>query len=290
MKSFKNNTLQLLVATDVAARGIDVSNITHVIHMNMPDEMEFYTHRSGRTARAGKKGISLAIVSKKELGRIHQVEKSLKRKFTQVPIPTGDEVCQQKMLELVHKVREVEVNEEEIDSFLPEVYHELKDLSKEDIIKRFASIEFNRFLEYYRDARDLNKSEKKASYFDDGDREGGDRGYSTGDRIFINIGKMDGLEKGNLLGLICDYGEVSKDKIGRIDLKGAYSFFEIEKQYTDQVMKGFEGVEVRGRKVRLEMTGEKRERRSDDDGGKKRRFSGKKREEFWGGKKKSRRY
>jgi ATP-dependent RNA helicase DeaD len=155
MKSFKNNTLQLLVATDVAARGIDVSNITHVIHMNMPDEMEFYTHRSGRTARAGKKGISLAIISKKEIGRISQIEKTLKRKFTKVQVPTGDEVCQQKIVGLVHKVREVEVNEEEIDSFLPEVYHELKDLSKEDIIKRFASIEFNRFFEYYRDARDL---------------------------------------------------------------------------------------------------------------------------------------
>lgn len=292
MKNFKDKTLQLLVATDVAARGIDVNNITHVIHMNMPDEMEFYTHRSGRTARAGKKGISLAIVSKREIGRISQIEKTLKRKFTKMSIPTGDEVCQQKIVGLVKKVREVEVNEEEIDSFLPEVYHELKDLSKEDIIKRFASIEFNRFLEYYRDARDLNRSEKKTSYVDDG---GGDRSYSTGDRIFINIGKMDGLEKGNLLGLICDYGDVRKDKIGKIDLKGAYSFFEVEKQYTDQVMKGFQGVEVRGRKVRLELTGEQRPKKSDDDGGgdsggKKRRFSGKKREEFWGGKKKSKRY
>ncbi|HTH57106.1 MAG TPA: DEAD/DEAH box helicase [Cyclobacteriaceae bacterium] len=287
MKSFKNKTLQLLVATDVAARGIDVSSITHVIHMNMPDEMEFYTHRSGRTARAGKKGISLAIVSKKELGRIHQVERSLKRKFTQVQVPTGDEVCQQKIVGLVQKVRNVEVNDEEIDSFLPEVYHELKDLSKEDIIKRFASIEFNRFLEYYRDARDLNKSEKRAPYINEGGEE---RGYSTGDRIFINIGKMDGLDTGNLLGLICDYGEVSKEKIGRIDLKGAYSFFEIEKGLADQVMQGFQGVEVRGRKVRLEMTGEQRDKRPDDGGGKKRRFSGKKREEFWGGKKKSKRY
>lgn len=286
MKNFKNKTLQLLVATDVAARGIDVNNITHVIHMNMPDEMEFYTHRSGRTARAGKKGISLAIVSKKEVGRIGQVEKSLKRKFTKMLVPTGDEVCQQKIVGLVHKVRHVEVNEEEIDSFLPEVYHELKDLSKEDIIKRFASIEFNRFLEYYRDARDLNKSEKK-TYFDEG--QGADGGYSTGDRIFINIGKMDGLEKGTLLAMICDYGDVRKDKVGKIDLKGAYSFFEVEKEFTDQIIKGFEGIELRGRKVRLEMTGARREKRSDNGGGgeKKRRFSGKKREEFWGGKKKS---
>jgi ATP-dependent RNA helicase DeaD len=283
MKNFKNKTLQLLVATDVAARGIDVNNITHVIHMNMPDEMEFYTHRSGRTARAGKKGISLAIVSKKEVGRINQVEKALKRKFTKMLIPTGDEVCQQKIVGLVKKVREVEINDEEIDSFLPEVYHELKDLSKEDIIKRFASIEFNRFLEYYRDARDLNKSEKK-SYFDDGEL---DRPYTTtnSDRIFINVGKMDGLEKGTLLAMICDYGDLRSDKVGKIDLKGAYSFFEVEKELTDQIMKGFEGVELRGRKVRLEMTGERREK-SDGGGSRERKFSGKKREGSWGDKKK----
>lgn len=253
MKSFKNKTLQLLVATDVAARGIDVSNITHVIHMNLPDEIEYYTHRSGRTARAGKKGISLAIVSKKEMGKISQIEKALKRRFTKVAVPTGDEVCQKKIMALTQKMRNVEVNEEEIDSFLPEVYHELRDLSKEDIIKRFASIEFNRFLEYYRDAKDLNKSgsERSRTFSDDG---GGSESYSTGDRIFINIGKMDGLEKGDLLGLICDYGEIDKAKIGKIDLKGAYSFFELEKDVTEKVIKGFEGIEVRGRKVRLEMT------------------------------------
>lgn len=273
MKSFKNKTLQLLVATDVAARGIDVNNITHVVHMNMPDEMEFYTHRSGRTARAGKKGISLAIISKKEIGRIQQVERSIKRKFTKVLVPNGDEVCQKKLLDLVHRVRQVEVNEEEIDSFLPEVYHELKDLSKEDIIKRFASIEFNRFLEYYRDAKDLNKTDKARSFgFEEG---GAEERYSTGNRIFINIGKMDGLEKGSLLGLICDYGEVTKDAIGKIDLKGAYSFFEVEQKYTEQVMKGFEGVEVRGRKVRLETTGPKTEK-----------YSEKKKERFWGNKQK----
>ncbi len=293
MKNFKDKTLQLLVATDVAARGIDVNNITHVIHMNMPDEMEFYTHRSGRTARAGKKGISLAIVSKKEVGRISMVEKMLKRKFTKVLVPTGDEVCQQKIVGLVHKVRHVEVNEEEIDSFLPEVYHELKDLSKEDIIKRFASIEFNRFLEYYRDARDLNKSEKK-SFFDERDGRS-DGGFSSGDRIFINVGKMDGLETGTLLGLICDYGDVSKDKVGKIDLKGAYSFFEVGKEFTSQIMKGFEGVEVRGRKVRLEMTGGRRPEKSSGNDesrgrveGRKRTFSDKKREGSWGGKGKKR--
>ncbi len=263
MSSFKNKTLQLLVATDVAARGIDVSGITHVIHMNMPDEMEFYTHRSGRTARAGRKGISLAIVSKREVSRINQIERSLKRKFTKILIPTGDEVCQQKLLDLVHKIKKVEVNDEEIDSFLPDVYHELKDLSKEDIIKRFASIEFNRFLEYYRDAKDLNKTDKYergARSYDDEPSEGG---YGNGDRIFINVGKMDGLDKGTLLGLILDFSEVKKEKIGKIDLKGAYSFFEVEKDTTSDIMKAFQGVELRGRKVRLELTnGEQAPRRS----------------------------
>lgn len=272
MRSFKNKALQLLVATDVAARGIDVSNISHVIHMNMPDEMEFYTHRSGRTARAGKKGISLAIVSKREITRIQQIERAIKRRFTKVAVPNGDEVCQKKLLDLTHRVRTVEVNEEEIDSFLPEVFHELQSLSKEDIIKRFASIEFNRFLEYYRDAPDLNNGSK------DRVAEGSNDAYTTGDRVFINVGKMDGLDKGSLLGLICDFGEIKKAQIGKIDIKGAYSFFELEKSVTEQVFKGFEGVEVKGRAVRLEITSKQKEKYSD-----------KKKERFYGNKNKVRR-
>lgn len=271
MRSFKNKALQLLVATDVAARGIDVSNISHVIHMNMPDEMEFYTHRSGRTARAGKKGISLAIVSRREIGRIQQVERAIKRRFTKVAVPTGNEVCQKKLLDLTHRVREVEVNEEEMDYFLPEVFHELQSLSKEDIIKRFAAIEFNRFLAYYRDAPDLNQNAPE--------RRPEDRSSSSAsaDRVFINVGKMDGLDKGSLLGLICDFGEVNKSHIGKIDIKGAYSFFEVTKPETEKVFKGFEDVEVRGRAVRLELTSPKKEKYSD-----------KKKERFYGSRNKSR--
>ena len=253
MRSFKNKALQLLVATDVAARGIDVSNITHVVHMNMPDEMEFYTHRSGRTARAGKKGISLAIVSKREVVRIQQIERAIKRRFTRVTVPTGDEVCEKQLLDLTHRIREVEVNEEEIDFFLPEVFHELQSLSKEDIIKRFASIEFNRFLAYYRDAPNLNETHSERN-------NGDSQAYTTGDRVFINVGKMDGLDKGSLLGLICDFGEIKKGQIGKIDLKGAYSFFELEKGLVEKVFKGFEDVEVRGRAVRLELTTKKKEK------------------------------
>ncbi|MBX2940776.1 MAG: DEAD/DEAH box helicase [Cyclobacteriaceae bacterium] len=271
MRSFKNKALQLLVATDVAARGIDVSDISHVIHMNMPDEMEFYTHRSGRTARAGKKGISLAIVSKREIGRIQQIERTIKRRFTKVAVPTGNEVCQKKLLDLTLRVREVEINEKELDYFLPEVFHALQSLSKEDIIKRFAAIEFNRFLAYYRDAPDLNQSSQ--------DRQPQDRPSVSAntDRVFINVGKMDGLDKGSLLGLICDFGEVNKDHIGKIEIKGAYSFFEVTKKETEQVFRGFEDVEVRGRAVRLELTSAKKVTYSD-----------KKKERFYGSKNRAR--
>jgi len=248
-QSFKNMALQLLVATDVAARGIDVRNITHVIHLNMPDEKEFYIHRSGRTARAGKKGISLALISRKELSRVKQVEQHINRRFTQAAIPTGEDICDKKLMDMVHRMRTVEINDEEIDSFLPEVYHDLKDMPKEEIIKRFAALEFNRFLAYYRDARDLNKPGGGKVPHDSDDA----RGY--GQRLFINIGKMDGLETGALLDLICDFGKVNKDKVGKIDLKGAYSFFEIAPEHVEAVIDGFDGVEVRGRKVRLEVTG-----------------------------------
>ena len=181
------------------------------------------------------------------------------------------------------KLQKVEVNEEEIDSFLPEVFHELAEFSKEEIIKRFASLEFNRFLEYYRDAPDLNKADRTRSFEDGGyDRAATSSGM---DRIFINVGKMDGLEPGSLLGLICDFGEVNKTQVGKIDLKGAYSFVEIDKGFTQKVMQGFDGVEVRGRKVRLELTGAPRERgEGRSDSGER---GGERKERAWGGKKSS---
>ncbi len=250
MASFKNKTLQLLVATDVAARGIDVSNITHVIHMNLPDEIEFYTHRSGRTARAGKKGISIAIVTKKESGKIRQIEKVMQAKFEKKQVPTGEEVCQRRLLQLVQRLRQVNVVEDEIKAFLPAVYDELMELSKEDIIKRFTSLEFNHLLDYYRGAPDLNKSGKGET-----DQGGFDR-FVTGDRLFINLGKMDGLDKGKLLGLICDRTGLKGKDIGKIDVKGAYSFFEVDKSLTTTAREHLHGFEYKGRMVRVEITGE----------------------------------
>lgn len=248
MMKFRQRSLQILVATDVAARGIDVEDISHVIHLNLPDEMEFYTHRSGRTARAGKKGISIAMITKRELGKVKQLEKTLKSPFKKMPVPTGSQVCQKQLLALMHRVREVKVNEAEIEEFLPAVYEELQDISKQELIKRFASIEFNRFLDYYRNAPDLNQDEGRVRESDGGDR------FSTGSRFFINLGKMDGLEKGDLLALIDDTSGVDGRSIGRIELKGAYSFFEVEKDKANAILDGFKEMEYRGRQVRVELT------------------------------------
>ncbi|MFN3840227.1 MAG: DEAD/DEAH box helicase [Cyclobacteriaceae bacterium] len=246
MMKFRNRSVRILVATDVAARGIDVENISHVIHMNLPDEMEFYTHRSGRTARAGKKGVSIALVNPRETGKIKQIEKGIRSSFKQIPVPGGAEVCQKQLLALMHRIHEVKVNEEELESFLPIIYDELKDLSKNELIKRFASIEFNRFLDYYRNAPDLNVKSR--------DNGSTDR-YATGERFFINLGKMDDLDKATLLEMLHDCCNVPKAHIGKIDIKGAYSFFEVDKAVSEKIISGLKGVEFSGRTVRVELTG-----------------------------------
>ena len=251
MLNFRQRSLQILVATDVAARGIDVEDITHVIHLNIPDEMEFYTHRSGRTARAGKKGISIAMISKRELGKVKQIEKTLKSPFKRTMIPTGAEVCQKQLLAFMHKVNEVKVNEDEIAEFLPAIEAELMHLTKQELVKRFASLEFNRFFDYYRNAPDLNVEGKR------GGSEGGEERYSGGARFFINLGKMDGLDVSKMIELIDDYAGLGKNDLGKIDLKGAYSFFEVEPAKADLILKNLNGIEYKGRQVRVEMTEQK---------------------------------
>jgi ATP-dependent RNA helicase DeaD len=245
MMKFRSRTVRILVATDVAARGIDVESISHVIHLNLPDEMEFYTHRSGRTARAGKKGVSIALIGPKEVSKIRQIEKTVKSKFTQIVVPSGPEICQNQLLALMKRVHDVKVNEAEIETFLPAVYDELKDLSKNDLIKRFASIEFNRFLDYYRNAPDLNIDAKI---------DGSER-YSTGSRFFINVGKMDDVDETSLIELLDDFCKIRKKQIGKIDIKGAYSFFEVDKDVADRVVPGLKDLEYAGRTIRVELTG-----------------------------------
>lgn len=250
MARYRERSLQLLVATDVAARGIDVQDVTHVIHYNLPDELENYTHRSGRTARAGKKGISIAIVHSKDLNRIRQIEKSTGRTFTRLRVPDGMEVCEKQLMKLVKKIHDVEVNEAEIEPYLPQIYEELGGLDRDQLIHRFVSIEFNRFLEYYKGSTDLNVDLKSGKLEDGGGKSYGDQH----NRMFISIGAKDGLDKGKLLRFICDTTGEKGSIIGRIDVQGVYSFVDVVPDRIDAVMKGLNGVMYRDRKVRTELT------------------------------------
>lgn len=256
MKRYRERSLQLLIATDVAARGIDVNDVTHVINYSLPDEIENYTHRSGRTARAGKTGVSISIVNAKELGKIRQIERVIGKKFVKAEIPTGFDVCEKQLFSIVHKVHNVTVNEEQIEQYLPRIYDEFKDFTKEDFIKRFASIEFNRFLDYYKNAPDLNANieEGRNRFEDRGERGNGVRGNYT--RLFINLGSVDEFNRGDLLGYICNTTKISGRTVGKIDVKGVYSFFEVQNEDVDKVMASFKEAEYKGRPVRIEISGE----------------------------------
>jgi ATP-dependent RNA helicase DeaD len=281
MNRYREKSLQLLIATDVAARGIDVSDVTHVINYALPDDAENYTHRSGRTARAGKKGISISLVSKREMHKINELERIVSKKFEKVNVPTGAEVCQNQLLALIHRAHQVEVNEEQLAPFMDQINAEFADISKEDVIKRFASMEFNRFLEYYQDSRDLNqggelsrsergpirerserfggeRSERGAP------RERGDRGERGGtiypqtgyDRFFINIGNLDNITKGDLLRIVCDHTNVRGGSIGRIDMKDKFSFFEVESKFKKDIVSGMKNINHNGRSLRIDLASE----------------------------------
>lgn len=268
MKRFRNRTLQMLVATDVAARGIDVDNITHVINYNLPEDVENYTHRSGRTARAGRSGISIVIVTPKEAGKIRDIEKILNKKFERASIPTGVEVCEKQLFHLVHQLHEVEVKDEEIEKYLPKVYEELKDLSKEELIKRFISEEFNRFYTYYQNAPDLNSS------------EGGSSNNRT-KRFFINMGMMDGFNRNSLKEFLADVVRIHPRMIFNIDVKSSFSFFETESKFVDTFMSlNKSGIEFNNRAVSVEISERRYKENSGGDGerrsGGDRKFGGKK--------------
>ncbi|GEP98203.1 DEAD/DEAH box helicase [Chitinophaga cymbidii] len=256
MKRFREKSIQVLVATDVAARGIDVDNVTHVINYELPDDVENYTHRSGRTARAGKSGVSIAIISGRDIGKIRQIERVIGKKFVKAEVPDGFAVCEKQLFALVHKVHNVEVNEEQIDPYMTRIYEEFADLTKEDLIRRFASLEFNEFLAYYQDAPDLNVKEERR-----GD-EHSMRSRSNGkfSRLFINLGSVDNFTRGDMLRFLCDNTGLRGNKIGRIDLKGVYSFFEVENDVVEKVQQSFKKIEYNGRSVRIETSqdGDKR--------------------------------
>lgn len=242
MSRYRSRSLQLLVATDVAARGIDVNDITHVINYSLPDELEVYTHRSGRTARAGKKGISISIINSKETGKIRQLEKVSGAKFKKQEIPNGKEICEKQLFKIVQEVHDVEVNDSEIAPFLPVIYKRLADLDKEELIKRFASIEFNRFLEYYRTAPDLNIDADSGSY----------KGGGSFSRFFISIGEKDGVDKTSLLKFLNKMG-LGNYKIGRINIKFTFSFFEIDDSGVEDVKEKLNDAVFGNRTIRVEL-------------------------------------
>ncbi|RWU04492.1 DEAD/DEAH box helicase [Pedobacter chitinilyticus] len=293
MQRFRDRNMQLLIATDVAARGIDVNNVTHVINYALPDEIESYTHRSGRTGRAGKTGVSICIINAKETGKIRQIERIIGKQFTKAELPTGFDVCEKQLFGLIHRVHNVEVNEEQIDKYMSRINDEFADLSKEEVIKKFASLEFNRFLEYYQNAPDLNLSADDRERGERGDRrergergERGGRGAEAGySRLFINVGSVDEFTRGDLLSFVCNNGRISGKAVGKIDLKGVFSFVEVESAAAETLLANFKDVQYNGREVRIEVSGEPARgsrgegRRGGDRGG----FGGDRRREGGGG-------
>jgi ATP-dependent RNA helicase DeaD len=275
MGRFRNRHLQILVATDVAARGIDVNDLTHVINYNLPDDPEIYTHRSGRTGRAGKSGISIVIVHSRETRKIRDIEKFSGISFTKELIPTGDEICQAQLFTLVEKIDKIKVDEKQIEPFLPNIYEMLEDLSREELIKHFVSAEFNRFLSYYKNAKDINIDEKES-------KKERRRGRNTDfTRLFINLGKKDKLTPARLLGIINEALDSNTIEIGKIDLLGNFSFFEIDKTSANTLLETLNnGFEFNGRAVSVEISEEKKQGRSSKrrkSSGFKSEFSGKKR-------------
>jgi len=253
MGRFRSRHLQLLIATDVAARGLDVNDLTHVINYNLPDDNEGYVHRSGRTGRAGKSGTSIAIIHKREISKIKAIEKANKVSFKKEEVPTGKDICQKQLLNLIDKVEKTEVNEEQITPFLPEIYEKLSWLSREELIKHFVSAEFNRFLSYYKNARDLNTKEEKNKSKQEKGRQRSE-GFT---RMFINAGSKDNLHPARLLGIINDSLDSADTQIGRIEILRKFSFFEIENGMEDQVMKALNGQDLDGTTLAIEISKEK---------------------------------
>ncbi|SNR32127.1 DEAD/DEAH box helicase [Lutibacter flavus] len=264
MGKFRKKVLQILVATDVAARGLDVTDLTHVINHKLPDQIESYTHRSGRTGRAGKEGISIAIVTAREKGKLRPIERMIGKKFVSTPVPTGKEICQNQLLKLIDKVHDIKVNETEINEFLPSIYEKLEGLDREELIKRFVSLEFNTFLTYYENAPDLNDSDQMRGSDRGSDSRGKRRDDENMTRFFINVGRKDKLNPARLIGLINDQKIAKNIEIGQIEILDTFSFFELDKNYKDQTISAFQegDVSFEGRNVNVEITEKKRSGRS----------------------------
>jgi len=264
MKSFRGRQIQMLVATDVAARGIDVDNITHVVNYQLPDEIETYNHRSGRTGRAGKLGTSIVIVTKSEIRKISAIERIIKQKFEEKTIPSGIEICEIQLLHLANKIKDTEVDHE-IDNYLPAINSVLEDLSKEELIKKMVSVEFNRFINYYKKTRDLSSQSAGSDRRESSDREPRESNGSAV-RYFVNIGSRDNFDWMSLKDFLKETLDLGRDDVYKVDVKEGFSFFNTDPEHTDKVMDVLNNIQLEGRRINVEI--------SKNDGGGRRDHNG----------------
>lgn len=258
MKKFRCKTLQILVATDVAARGLDVNDLTHVINYNLPDDIGNYTHRSGRTGRAGRTGTSVVIVHMKELFKIKAIEKKIKKKFKRRQIPSGAEICKKQIVSMVDVITKVDVNYDQIDPLYAEVSAKLGSLDREEIIKRFVSLEFNRFLEYYKNAPDLNVNDMARKQRGKRERQARESARNSNrnqkfTRFFLNIGRRQGIMPQGLIGKINDIPGVGRIKIGKIEILRNTALLEADSKFTPQILDAFQHVTINGKAVSIEV-------------------------------------
>ncbi len=250
MNRFRTKFLQLLVATDVAARGLDVSDLSHIINYNLPDELDVYIHRSGRTGRAGKKGISVTILHSREVRKIGDLEKLIGKKFERKPVPGGKEICEKQLFNLIDKVENIKVDDSQIDQYLPVIYKKLEWLEREDLIKHFVSVEFNRFLSYYKNAPDLNTVKHERT-----ERETYNRSSATSfSRFFISVGSKSNLTVPRLIGLINDHTRTRTIQIGKIEIMKKFSFFEIDSAYEKELLKALKNAKYEGGSVTVQLS------------------------------------
>jgi ATP-dependent RNA helicase DeaD len=264
MDEFRDKTLQLLIATDVAARGIDVQGITHVINYELPDDVEVYTHRSGRTGRAGKTGVCMSIVHAREIGKIRQIERMVQVPFHKTEIPSGKDVCRKQFFYFMDKLLQTDITHGDYETYLPMLQEKFQDISKEEVLKRVAAMEFDRFLKYYENAEDLNARERRDDRMRSSDARGdryGDRrrdtrgrefgGGGNFTRLFVNLGSKDGFYKASFLQFILDMSDLNKEVLGRIDMKEMNSWIEVDKQAANQMIRSIDGKKYKGRRIRM---------------------------------------
>jgi ATP-dependent RNA helicase DeaD len=259
MSRFRDKSLQMLIATDVAARGLDVEDLTHIINYSLPDDPEIYTHRSGRTGRAGKSGISIAISNSRESRKIKSIENKSQIKFLKKEVPTGKDICSIQLFKLIEKIEKVKVDDKQIEPYLDDIYKKLEWLSREDLIKHFVSAEFNRFLEYYKGSNNINNKGVKSR--SDSKFKNGRSNRNSFVNYSINIGRKKGVTPIELISLINRVMKSNQIEIGKIDIRGDHTIFEMDKSLSTDLSKGIKKINFRGNDLSIEETDDKIEAR-----------------------------